>query len=95
VCRIFQRSKAQIRRYRKAGLADYGGRPVMFDRLEVQEFLKKRRKAPCQDQITAHASGLTDSASIISTGPKMDAQSAFQRGREIFRKLNKFSPGSS
>lgn len=44
VCRIFGRTKRQIFRYRQQGLADCGGRPVMFDRNDVALFLAKRRQ---------------------------------------------------
>lgn len=44
VCRIFKRTKRQIYRYRQQGLADYGGRPVMFDPNEVAKFIYGRRK---------------------------------------------------
>jgi hypothetical protein len=38
-----------VYRYRLQGLADYGGRPVMFKPDDVAQFLKRRRKEKSSD----------------------------------------------
>ena len=74
---MLQRSKRQIANYRRQGLGDYGGRPVMFDRAEVEAFIEKRRHEKWRDS----AAALSAYEQGRNSAKQSAALSFYERGR--------------